>query len=217
MALPAAAAASFLAAREGWRAWQPARLLLAGRYEEARESAESLEVSWMRAIPGVRLSARHAIACALHLSGDLEGSLAATASIPRPRYEVDSLDAASLVLLDREPERVIELIRSTAPARMPEDRLLEALARQRLGEESVQLDDETVTGDRAAIVHFLRGLYRLRAGRDDHAKRDLRRAADAPHANVYTRRARMLLEERPADEGPSSLDPQVVAKREPPR
>jgi len=212
VAIPAAAAASFLAAREGWRAWQPARHLLAGRYTEAQDAADELERSWMRIFPGLRVSARYAAACALHLRGELEASLEATASIPRP-HDADALDAATLILLDREPVRALSLIEPAA--RMPEDRLLVALARQRLErtrEESEELDEESVTGDRAAIFYFLRGLYRIRAGQDELAKIDLRRAADAPHANVYTRRARALLEERPVDEGTSSLAPHAVAK-----
>ena len=40
-AIPAAIAVSFLAAREAWRMWAPARHLLAGNYTEARESAEA--------------------------------------------------------------------------------------------------------------------------------------------------------------------------------
>lgn len=167
----------------------------------------------MRVFPGVRISARYAAAAALHLMGQLEASLEKTASIPRPHPNADSLDAATLVLLDREPERALKLIESAI--RMPEDRLLVALARQRLGEVSPEVEDESVSDERIAIYYFLRGLYRLRAGRDDLAKKDLRVAADAPHANIYTRRARMLLEERAvAEDGPSSLAPHVVAKKD---
>ena len=69
---------------------------------------------------------------------------------------------------------------------------------------------ETVRGDRAAIVSYLRGLYHVRAGEPEKAKADLHAAANGAHANVYTRRARALLDEAVPDEGPSSLAPQVV-------
>ena len=220
-AIPAAAGASFLVVREAWRAWQPARFLISGRYEEARNSAEVLAQSWMRVLPGVRFSARYAIACAGHFEGDLEESLNTTAGIdrqglsPSSRYDVDSLDAASLVLLDRDPERVLLLLTSAPKAqRQPEDRLLELLASQRLqSANNADVPTDIVSGERGAIVSYLRGLYWFRAGQPERAKADLHAAANAPHANVYTRRARALLDERPIDDGPSSLAPQVVAQR----
>lgn len=170
----------------------------------------------MRVLPGVRFSATYAVACALHFEGDLEGSLKTTAAIDRDklpsssRYDVDSLDAASLVLLDRDLARARELLASaTKIQRLPEDRLLELLANPERGAE---VPTDEVSGERGAIVSFLRGLYYVRRGQLEKAKPDLHAAANAPHANVYTRRARALLDERPADEGPSSLAPQVVAK-----
>ena len=225
-AVPAVVAGSFLALREAWRAWQPARHLLAGRYEEAALAGEKLSRSWMRGLPGVRFSAEYAIACARHLAGDLEGSLAATSSLERGRYEVRSLDAASLVLLDRsdaDAERVLELL-DGLDGRIDEDFLLEAIARHRLGREDAALRKKVTAslttpaprGERAAIFHFLRGLYYSRARNLEHlAKEDLTLAADGAHANVYTRRARAMLDERPGDEGPSSLAPQVVTKPAP--
>ncbi|MDF2692607.1 MAG: hypothetical protein K0S65_990, partial [Labilithrix sp.] len=87
--------------RDAWRAWRPSRLLLRGRYAEARTAAETLQRSWMRVFPNVRLSARYTIGCALHLEGDLEGSLAALEPLHREelhgnlRYAVYSIDAAS--------------------------------------------------------------------------------------------------------------------------
>lgn len=203
--------------REAWRAWQPARLLIAGRYADARTSAEALGESWMRVLPGVRFSASYAIACALHFEGDLEGSLKTTAAIvdrsklpSSSRYDVDSLDAASLVLLGKDLERAKELLASaTKIQRLPEDRLLELLADPESGGD-VPKDD--VPGERGAIVSFLRGLYYVRRGQPEKAKKDLHAAANSPHANIYSRRARALLDERAPDEGPSSLAPQVVAK-----
>jgi len=223
-AVPAVVAGSFLALREAWRAWQPARHLLAGRYEDAARTGDELGRSWMRVLPGVRFSSQYAVACARHLAGDLEGSLEATASLPiRDRYEVRSLDAASLVLLDRggaDAERVLELLDGLA-GRIDEDFLLEAIARHRLGREDAALRKKVTAsltspsprGERASIFHFLRGLYYSRARNLEHlAKEDLTLAANGPHANVYTRRARLILDDRPADEGPSSLAPQVVTK-----
>lgn len=216
-AIPAAAGASFLVVREAWRAWQPARLLIAGRYVDARTSAEALAASWMRVLPGVRFSTTYAIACALHFEGDLDGSLKTTAGITRDglsrsaRYDVDSLDAASLVLRDHDGDRdrARELLRSaTKIQRLPEDRLLELLANPDAGD---PVPTDKVAGERGAIVSFLRGLYFLRRGDAARAKADLQAAANAAHANIYTRRARALLAERPVDEGPSSLAPQVVA------
>jgi hypothetical protein len=130
--------------RDAWRAWQPARLLLAGRYAEARVAAERLERSWMRALRGVRLSARYAIGCALHLEGDLEGSRAALQPLHAQRlrgnmrYAICSIDAANLVLLDRDHARASELLDEAAQVhRPPEDILLAAHAKHGLGETAV--------------------------------------------------------------------------------
>jgi hypothetical protein len=216
-AIPAAAAVSFLAFREGWRAWQPTRHLMAGDYELAKESAERVADSWLRAIPGIRVSARYAVAASLHLMGHLEESLAASARIDRKqlstttRADFDSLDAASLVLLDREPERVIALL---ANATAPEDKMLAALARQAKGEESETSEGAEVgpnDAERAAVFHYLAGLYALRAGDSAAAQKFFRRSADAPHTNIYTRRARAFFETPLEEQGPSSLAPQVVA------
>lgn len=211
-ALPAAAAVSFLAFREAWRAWQPARHLLAGHYEEARASASTLAASWLRVIPGIRVSAEYAIAASLHLMGHLEEALEVihrtdgTGLRPATRYDFDSLEAATLTLLDRDPTRVVSLLSSRAD-KPPEDRIVEALAR----DDTTPLPVKAPRGDRAAVFHYFRALYELRAGRD--AEPDFRAAADSPHANVYTRRARAYLAPRPvAEDGPSSLAPQVVAK-----
>lgn len=213
-AIPAAAAVSFLAFRESWRAFQPTRHLLAGNYERAKGSAEALGRSWMRVIPGIRASASYAVAASLHLMGQLEESLAATAGVdrsklaPATRSDFDSLDAASLVLLDREPERVIALL---ARASEPEDRVLYALARQAKGERSELPEGAPKDDERASVYHYLIGLHALRAGDTAAATASFRRAANAPHANVYTRRARAYFETPVTEDGPSSLAPQVVA------
>jgi hypothetical protein len=213
-ALPAAAAISFLAFRESWRAFQPTRHLLAGDYEMAKESAQRLERSWMRVIPGIRASARYAVAASLHLMGHLEESLRETAGVDREkltaatRSDFDSLDAASLVLLDREPERVIALL---TEANEPEDRVLLALAKQAKGEASDVAEGPPKGDDRASVFHYLAGLHALRAGENDRATKSFRRAADSPHTNVYTRRARAYFEAPVEEQGPSSLAPQVVA------
>lgn len=205
-ALPAAAAVSFLAFREAWRAWQPARYLLSGHYEEARVSAVALGESWLRVIPGIRVSAEYAVAASLHLMGHLEEALAVIAKVDRARlrYDFDSLEAATLTLLDRDPKRVLALLER---ADTPEDRVLVALARG----DTERLALASPKGDRAAVFHYFHALYELRAGRSP--ERDFRAAADAPHGNVYTRRARAYLEPREiAEDGPSSLAPHVVAK-----
>ena len=213
-AIPAAAAVSFLAFRESLRAFQPTRHLLAGDYEMAKESAERLADSWMRVLPGIRASARYAVAASLHLMGRLEESLAASAGLdrdrlaPTTRSDFASLDAASLVLLDREPDRVIELLRVVAA---PEDRVLLALAHQAKGEESEVLEAAPKDDDRASVFHYLVGLHALRAGDTAAAQRSFRRAADSPHSNVYTRRARAYFDTPVEEQGPSSLAPQVVA------
>ncbi|MBX3227082.1 MAG: hypothetical protein KIT84_35895 [Labilithrix sp.] len=139
----------------------------------------------------------------------------------RDRYDVRSLDAASLVLLDRDAadaERALVLLERLRD-RAPEDHFLESLARHRLGKEATLARDVTGApappGDRATIFYFLRGLYYARVRGLDHlAREDFERAAEGAHANVYSQRARSMLAERAADEGPSSLAPQVVAKRE---
>lgn len=212
--LVAAAGISFLAFRESWRAFQPTRHLLAGNYEIAKESAERLEGSWMRVIPGIRASARYAVAASLHLMGRLEESLAATASVdraklaPPTRSDFDSLDAASLVLLDRDPEKVLALL---AEAKEPEDRMLVALAQQAKGEKTELPDHAPKDDDRASVFHYLAGLHAFRAGDENAARESFRHAADSPHSNIYTRRARAYFETPIEEQGPSSLAPQVVA------
>ena len=226
--------------RDAWRAWQPARLLLSGRYGEARTAAQRLERSWLRVFPGVRRSARHAIGCALHLEGDLEGSLAALAPLHdeklrgNMRYAICSVDAANLILLDRDHARANALLEEAAAIhRPPEDVLLAAHAKHGLGEasaaatlfaeagtdrsrdRSVHAGGVLLVEDRRqqeAIFHALRGLYLVKTGLSAEAQRDLDVAAKSPITNVYVERARAMRKARdvePADPR-SSLAPQIV-------
>jgi hypothetical protein len=215
-----------LTARTTWRALAPARLLARGRYAEAREAAQRLERSPMRLVPSIRRSARWALGCALHLEGDLEGSLEALAALhgeklgPPLRYALCSLDAASLVLLGRDADRAKSLLAEAARTRRPpEDILLGAFVERALGhpEEAASLFALAGASRRAegsheiAIFHALRGLY-LRNGEDPSAAvPDLEIAAESSLANVYTMRARAALEAHEGEDGPSSLSPQVVA------
>ena len=225
--------------REAWRAWQPARLLLAGRYPEARAAAHRLERSWLRLFRGVRISARYAIGCALHLEGDLEGSLAALAPLHAEhlrgnmRYAICSIEAANLVLLDREHARAGKLLdEAAAILRPPEDILLAALAKLGDGSssEAEALFDAAGTKrsgarmrvgnvllmengrQQEAIFHALRGLYLVKVGRVSDAQRELEIVARSPVPNVYVERARAMLqagEVEPSDPR-SSLAPQIV-------
>lgn len=222
--------------RDVWRAWQPARLLLAGRYADARIAAERLGRSWMRFFPSLRQSARYAIGCALHLEGDLEASIAALSPLHAERlrddmrYAVYSIEAASLVLLDRDLARADDLLdRAARIHRAPEDILLAAHAKHGLGEPEAAARLFAAVGERrsgagigavprsdrdrqqSAIFHTLRGLYLLKVGRAAEAQRDLELAAKSPLTSVYSERARAMLEQKPIDEGPSSLAPQVLA------
>lgn len=225
--------------RETWRAWQPARLLLAGRYAEARAAAVRLERSWLGAFGKIRASARYAIGCALHLEGDLEGSLAALTPLHAERlrgnmrYAVCSIEAANLVLLDRDHARASQLLEEAAEIlRPPEDILLAALAklgrgmiaeaeglfvaagskrdgvRFRMGSVLLMEDGR----QQEAIFHALRGVYLLKVGRSNEAQRELEIAAKSPVPNVYVERARAMLQAGEIDPGDprSSLAPQVV-------
>jgi hypothetical protein len=221
-----AALVAALTARATWQALSPARLLGRGQYTEAREAAQRLERSLIRVFPSIRRSARWARGCALHLEGDLEGSLEALAALHREkvsgplRYALCSLDAASLVLLGRDLERAKALLAEAGRTRRPpEDLLLGAFVERGLGhpEEAASLfalagaPRRAESSHETAIFHALRGLY-LQTGDDPSAgHRDLEIAAESPFANVYTMRARAALEARDGEDGPSSLSPQVVA------
>jgi hypothetical protein len=227
--------------REAWRAWAPARLLLRGHYREAQAAAERLERSWMvRVFPSVRVSTRYAIGCALHLAGDLEASLTALAPIHSEtrhvRSAVRSIEAANLVLLDREHARALALLEE-APVdqRPPEDVLLAAHAKLGLGDGSgaerlfdsagveraggIRLGFAMETGrQHERIFHALRGLFLVKTGRLAVAQRDLEIASRSPITNVYAERSRAVLEARPPDpdDARSSLAPQVLASKLPP-
>jgi hypothetical protein len=228
--------------RDAWRAWQPPRLLLRGLYGDARLAAEKLQRSWMRIFPGVRLSARYTIGCALHLEGELEASLAALAPLHHERvrgnlrYAICSIDAASLVLLGREPARACALLEEAATIYRPaEDLLLAALAKLALGETAAaeglfvaagtersggggRLGSVVLLEDRRqqeAIFHTLRGIYLVQAGRPAEAQRDFDLAATSPITNVYVERARAMRQAAALDDAGdprSSLAPQIVGE-----
>ncbi len=230
--------------RDAWRAWQPARLLLAGRYPEARAAAMRLERSWMRVFRAIRSSARYTIGCALHLEGDFEGSLAALEPLESERlrgnmrYAICSIQAASLVLLDRDHGRALALLDEAARIlRPPEDILLAALAKlgqgaageaealfvaagTERGAGRFRMGSIVLVEDRRqqeAIFHALRGLYLLKVGRTAEAQPELEIAARSPVPNVYVERARAMLQAGTVDSSDprSSLAPQVVEKDEP--
>ncbi len=213
------------ALRGAWRASQPARLLLAGRYPEARAAAERLGRSWLRVFPSVRHSARYTIGCALHLEGDLEGSSAMLAPLLTEKRlpPIVALEAANLVLLERDHARAAALL-GDVTRRAPEDVLVAAHARLGAGEREAaeRLFDAAGEGRttqglllQRTMFHALRGLFLVKLGRRAEAQRDLELAARSPLANVYVERARALLE-RPDDEPEdprSSLAPQVLAEK----
>lgn len=217
--------ASVLVFRDARRAAAAYRLLVSGHYIEAKSVAERVERSWMRVFPSVRAANRYTVGCALHLLGDLEGSLAALEPLRGQQksadlaYAIASIQAANLVLLGRDPPRALALLDEAAKVhRAPEDLLLAAHAHRSLGriDEAMKLFDEAGLEGRAehhAIFHYLRGQFLLELGRPEEARRDLEAAARAHRPSVYTERARALVA-MPTDEveGPSSLAPQVVAK-----
>jgi hypothetical protein len=218
-----------VALRESWRAMRPSRLLLNGRYEEARQFAERLEKSWMaKVFSTIRLSARYTIASALHLEGQLKESLEAFDRIRREegktlnkskmtnlRYAIGSFEAASLVLLDQDPGKTVSLLEK-APRREQEDLLLLAHAKlaEGKGEESDRLfraagkdfkgtNQAAATEQERTIFHALRGLFLLKIDRRTEARHDLELASGASITNVYVKRARQELENLPSG---TSLD-----------
>lgn len=231
-----------LAVRDAVRASQPAKAMLAGRYAEARALASKLEQSWMRILPGVRASMRYTIASALHLEGDLEGSLTTLATVdrkrldPQLRYAAASLEAANLVLVGRDPARVVTLIEEVRETRHPaEDRLLLAHAKHDLGDadsaEAIvdEATDQRTRNERTkaplgrvllafderqrdAIFHVLRGLYFVKVGKAELAVKDFEIAAKSAVPSIYTDKARSLIPRKNAGEADprSSLAPQVI-------
>jgi tetratricopeptide (TPR) repeat protein len=218
-----------LLGRATWRLWQPARHLLAGRYTEARRAADVLERSWLRVLPGVRDSSCYARAAALHLDGALEEALDALAPLAARepaenlRYAALSLEAATLVLLDRDLHRARALLDEAAKIQtLPEDLLLRALVEQALGDDDGGAATFARAGERRrgsaspvgvrvmAIFHALRGTWLERAGRTEEAERDLTAAARSPIDTIYVRRARARARRSEVD-GPTSLAPQVVS------
>jgi hypothetical protein len=212
-ALPAiasvvAAALAIVLVRAALLIARPKRALSQGRYDEARAAAERLAASWLHLFSGIHRGAAWVRAVALHLEGDLEGSLAAIVELPPALPRI--LEAANLLLLDRDPERAATLL-GDADVRAPEDRMLYALAAKRVGraEEAARIVAECAlapaTEPQAAMFHYLRAL-----ASDGDPTADLESAANARLPSVYATRARLQLESA-ADREPSSLAPQVVA------
>jgi len=230
--------------RATWRSLAAARLMAQGRYPDARIAAERLAASPFRLLPSVRQAALYTAASALHLEGELEAALGALAPLhasrpslrPPMRYAVATLEASTLILLRRDPERAEALLAEASLIRVaPEDRLLRALAARARGDEEAATrffgeagTVRTPTRGRAsafeddgrhqeAIFHTLRGLYLIEAGAASEAARDLAIAARSPLTNVYTERARALATAAaaPEPEGPGSLAP-FVADGQPP-
>jgi hypothetical protein len=219
--------------RATWRSVAAARLMAHGRYAEARIAAERLATSPFRLLPSIRHAAGYTAASALHLSGDLEGALAALAALrtdrlpPPMRYAVATLEASTLILLRRSPERAEALLAEAATIQVaPEDCLLRALAARARGDDAAaaRLFADAGTArprtsalafpddgrHQEAIFHTLRGLYLVEVGAASEAARDLVVAARSPLSNVYTERARAFAAADPETEGPSSLAPVVA-------
>lgn len=208
-------------ARDVRRSTRPRALLAEGRWTDARKAAEDIAGSWMRLVPGVRDGARYLVALTRHFEGDLEGSLAeleslATTRDPALRYATRSLEAANLVLLDREPARALEAIREAcALTSHAEDALIEAHALRRLGR--VEEADRLATASIAKVSRFEEAAARYFRGAYANARADLEAAVLCAPGSVYAQRAEALLAALPApppddDAGPSSLAPQVIGE-----
>lgn len=227
--------------RELARSIAPLRHVLAGRYAEAHDAAARMGRSPLRVFPSIRNGSRYMRALALHLQGDLEASLEAVAPLPfasldrNLRYAARSLEAANLVLLEREPARALESIDAAIALwrASGEDLLLRALALHALGRTdeaereyarslevtrgAVKLGARTaLVEDRAtkdAMTAYLRARYLRATARPEEARAHLERAAAHGKPHVYARLARERLPARePEEDGRSSLAPQVVAR-----
>ena len=140
------------------------------------------------------------------------------------RYAICSIEAANLVLLDRDHARASKLLEEAAAIlRPPEDILLAALAKlgqgataeaeglfiaagasspheytgPRRGGARLRMGSVLLMEDRRqqeAIFHALRGLYLVKVGRSSDAQRELDIAAKSPLPNIYVDRARAMLQ-----------------------
>lgn len=224
--------------RDARRLWLAFRFIQLGRYAEARAIKERIGRSWLALSPATRNVSRYGVALTLHLEGDFERALDVLRTIPRDRldknmtYAVSSLEASTLVLLDRDLAHAVTLLESTAAIhRPPEDLLFLAHAKHGLGDvaaaETLLARVGTSRGASAVkvgrtfliepkathegIFHALRGLLLVKLGRNDEAVSAFELAAAVPLQNWYTERARALLPKARDDENPrSSLAPQVI-------
>lgn len=223
-----------LLARDIWRLIRPQRRLFQGRYRDAFAAADALRKSWLRVFPNVGRTSRYTMALALHLDGALDDALDILTTLGAERlddnlrYAVRSLEAGTLVLLGRDPERARAAIDEARRIRETrEDVLIAALASFEVGtsEDAQALFARAETMVEPArtklgmtmllsvptlkrtIEATLRALYLHRAGRAAEARRDLEIALASPHANVYVGRARELL--APGVPGPDDVPPSL--------
>jgi tetratricopeptide (TPR) repeat protein len=240
LALPIALLAVLV--RLVWRSFAPLYFMLSGRYAEAQLASTRMGRSWMRVLPSVRNGARYMHALALHMQGLFEESLGDLRALgdarldPNLEYAASSLEASTLVLLDREPARALACIDRAMQlwSPSPEDMLIRALALQSLSrdEEARRDFDRAESASRGAvkiglrtalvedretkraIAAYLRGLFLARAGDESAARRELEIAAAHPKPHVYAERARRGVPSRvPRDDDErSSLAPQVLGR-----
>jgi tetratricopeptide (TPR) repeat protein len=227
-----------LFARDLRRFWLTFRFTQRGRYAEARAIHERIGRSWLAVAPSTRYATTYGIALTLHLEGDFDRALDVLRALPRDRldknltYAVSSLEASTLVLLERDLARAETLLEGIATIhRPPEDLLFLAHAKHGLGDasgaESLLAEVGTTRGASAGklgrtilvepkathegIFHAVRGLLLVKLGRSDEALKAFELAAAVPLQNWYTERARALLPKATDDENPrSSLAPQVI-------
>jgi hypothetical protein len=227
-----------LFARDLRRFWLTFRFTQRGRYAEARAIHERIGRSWLAIVPSTRYATTYGVALTFHLEGNFDRALETLAALPRDRldknltYAVSSLEASTLVLLDRDFGRAATLLETIASIhRPPEDLLFLAHAKHGLGDtasaEALLADVGTARGASSGklgrtilvepkathegIFHAMRGLLLVKLGRSDEAVKAFELAAAVPLQNWYTERARALLPKVTDDENPrSSLAPQVI-------
>lgn len=218
----------------------PTSHLLAGRYPEARIAADKLAASWLSAaFYGLRAAAIYTAASAEHLAGRLEASLEVLGRLQlarlddNHRYAARSLEAANLVLIDRDHARALDAItEARALQDSPEDALFAAHALVSLGRNAeadalferagaapggpkVRFGNGLAfdTGQiKTAMFHYLRGAYLARTAREDKGRQDFAVAAESRVPSVYAKRARQALDGRAPvpsqiDDPSSSLSP----------
>lgn len=119
-----------LVTRDLRRFWLAFRHTQRGRYREARAINERIAKSWLALAPSVRDGARYGVALTLHLEGDFDRTLDVLGAIPRRRldknltYAVSSLEATTLILLERDLARAVTLLEDVASVHQPPEDLL---------------------------------------------------------------------------------------------